>query len=218
VLPPSMSISDPQVALIAALASPRGSPSQPPKGAAALQQQAPPSQGDLLMMAKAKHQATKQGAGAPTAGSIPLGPPCDRCDGPHKTAECPHFKGGRDNHEDATIGIGKGGPEAEDAAPVIVRARVVSQPGDGSWCALPTRACSPAGRACLACSGHGDRTPALRAAPLPACALGTSSPSPERRRHPDRHPNRCRSAALPARLSAPRLSAPRLSAPRLSSA
>lgn len=83
------------------------------------------------MMAKAKHQASKSGAAAAPS-SIPVGPPCDRCDGPHKTAECPHFKGGRDNHEDATIGIGKGGPEAADAPPVIVRASVVSQPGDGS--------------------------------------------------------------------------------------
>lgn len=80
------------------------------------------------MAAKAKRQAAMK-APAP---DIPAGPPCDRCDGPHKTAQCPHFKGGRDDHEDATVGLGKGGTEAADAPPVIVRARVVSQPGDGS--------------------------------------------------------------------------------------
>lgn len=123
VLPKRESIKDSQPALIAALASPRGSPSRPTTA-----QQ--PSQGDLLMLAKAKRQAAKPNGSVP----IPEGPPCDRCDGDHKTHLCPHFKGNRDDHEDATVGIGKGGQEADDAPPIIVCARVVSQPGDGSWC------------------------------------------------------------------------------------
>ena len=27
--------------------------------------------------------------------------PCDKCDGPHDTDECPHFKKPRDDHKDA---------------------------------------------------------------------------------------------------------------------
>ena len=66
--------------------------------------------------------------------AVPEGPPCDRCDSmSHKTSQCPHFKGGRDDHEDARVGLGKGGgPEDPDAAPVFVRGRLVPQPGDGS--------------------------------------------------------------------------------------
>ena len=121
-LPARQATSDPQTALIHALASPRGSPSRPSTASTTA------TQGDLLMMAKAKRQASKASA----APSVPVGPPCDRCDGNHRTANCPYFKGGRDNHEDATDGIGKGGVAAEDAPPVIVQASVVSQPGDGS--------------------------------------------------------------------------------------
>jgi hypothetical protein len=62
----------------------------------------------------------------------PVGPPCDRCDGNHRTAACPHFRGDRDDHEDARDNLDRGGSEDADAPPVIVRGRVVPQPGDGS--------------------------------------------------------------------------------------
>mmetsp|Transcript_4777 Transcript_4777/g.10291 ORF Transcript_4777/g.10291 Transcript_4777/m.10291 type:complete len:134 (-) Transcript_4777:265-666(-) len=56
---------------------------------------------------------------------------CDRCDGKHETASCPHFKKERDKHRDAQKGKGP-----EMGAPggnfVLRRARVVPQPGDGS--------------------------------------------------------------------------------------
>jgi len=118
-LPARKSISDPQHALIHALASPRGTPLV--RGGPS-----PPTQGDMLMVQKARQQAQK------ATPMRPVGPPCDRCDGNHRTRECPHFKGSRDNHEDATTGLGKGGKEDEDAAPFIVRASIVRQPGDGS--------------------------------------------------------------------------------------
>jgi hypothetical protein len=61
---------------------------------------------------------------------------CDRCDGPHATERCPHFKKAREDHEDAWKMFGKGfGSTNADACPVIVpshSARVISQPGDGS--------------------------------------------------------------------------------------
>ncbi|CAK9100931.1 Ubiquitin thioesterase OTU1 (OTU domain-containing protein 1) [Durusdinium trenchii] len=59
---------------------------------------------------------------------------CDRCDGPHETERCPHFKKPREKHPDAQkrkgiVGLGGNGGN------VFVRAqdvRVFPQPGDGS--------------------------------------------------------------------------------------
>ena len=60
---------------------------------------------------------------------------CDACDGNHKTADCPHFRGRkRDNHPDA-LRRKKGllAATGEDARPYVVRsATVVRQPGDNS--------------------------------------------------------------------------------------
>jgi len=62
---------------------------------------------------------------------------CDKCDGPHETDKCPHFKKARDKHADAWSGKGKA-QKLEDAdgegAPIIrsSEARVYPQPGDGS--------------------------------------------------------------------------------------
>ena len=67
------------------------------------------------------------GGGGGSAGKLC----CDRCDGKHETARCPHFKKERDKHRDAQKGKGP-----EMGAPggnfVLRRARVVPQPGDGS--------------------------------------------------------------------------------------
>eukprot|EP00930_Biecheleria_cincta_P071398 TRINITY_DN58912_c0_g1_i1.p1 TRINITY_DN58912_c0_g1~~TRINITY_DN58912_c0_g1_i1.p1 ORF type:complete len:460 (-),score=98.12 TRINITY_DN58912_c0_g1_i1:34-1413(-) len=62
--------------------------------------------------------------------------PCDKCDGPHDTDECPHFKGPRDNHKDAFEHYGQDVATTKEEAsqgPLVLRsARVVRQPGDGS--------------------------------------------------------------------------------------
>jgi len=59
---------------------------------------------------------------------------CDKCDGPHPTQRCPHFRGkDREKHRDAWVNYGSKGKAARAAQPeVIVSGRVVSQPGDGS--------------------------------------------------------------------------------------
>jgi len=60
---------------------------------------------------------------------------CDKCDGPHETDKCPHFKKAREKHQDAWSSYGKvkKGQDAEgDGAPIVRHARVVQQPGDGS--------------------------------------------------------------------------------------
>lgn len=59
---------------------------------------------------------------------------CDKCDGPHTTAACPHFKKPREEHKDAWLCYGKtlvalGTPGRKF---VLKGARVVRQPGDGS--------------------------------------------------------------------------------------
>eukprot|EP00928_Gymnodinium_smaydae_P057385 TRINITY_DN40631_c0_g1_i1.p1 TRINITY_DN40631_c0_g1~~TRINITY_DN40631_c0_g1_i1.p1 ORF type:complete len:513 (-),score=91.08 TRINITY_DN40631_c0_g1_i1:259-1797(-) len=59
---------------------------------------------------------------------------CDKCDGPHESDRCPHFKAPREQHKDAWSMLGKaaGARGSVDDAPVIKNARVVRQPGDGS--------------------------------------------------------------------------------------
>lgn len=60
---------------------------------------------------------------------------CDKCDGPHLTDHCPHFKKTREDHKDAwqyygkkaPVGMGKSGGKV-----VIRNARYIRQPGDGS--------------------------------------------------------------------------------------
>jgi len=77
-----------------------------------------------LLAALAKPQAAKP--------RKPQGP-CDKCDGPHDTEECPHFKKQREKHKDAWDRYGKKGGGDEGAGQQILRnAKVVSQPGDGS--------------------------------------------------------------------------------------
>jgi hypothetical protein len=62
---------------------------------------------------------------------------CDKCDGPHETDKCPHFRKAREKHADAWSAYGKtraGRGNDGDGAPIIRtdRVRVVAQPGDGS--------------------------------------------------------------------------------------
>lgn len=59
--------------------------------------------------------------------------PCDKCDGPHHADDCPFFKKSREEHADAVEAYGKKEDVQGDAALVILLgARVVPQPGDGS--------------------------------------------------------------------------------------
>ncbi|CAE7243271.1 plcA [Symbiodinium sp. CCMP2456] len=62
--------------------------------------------------------------------------PCDKCDGPHATDDCPHFKKPRDDHKDAYENYqkeGAGKAEAELVSEKLPKsARVLPQPGDGS--------------------------------------------------------------------------------------
>mmetsp|Transcript_4373 Transcript_4373/g.10579 ORF Transcript_4373/g.10579 Transcript_4373/m.10579 type:complete len:470 (+) Transcript_4373:44-1453(+) len=60
---------------------------------------------------------------------------CDKCDGPHPTDSCPHFKKTRENHKDAWVNYGRKHPLSmgKGGGKVIVRnAYTVRQPGDGS--------------------------------------------------------------------------------------
>lgn len=69
----------------------------------------------------------------PTARAFRPRGPCDKCDGPHDDAECPHFKKGRTQHKDAWEYYGQGGAGNDSASRLVVRsAKVVPQPGDGS--------------------------------------------------------------------------------------
>lgn len=62
--------------------------------------------------------------------------PCDKCDGPHDTDECPHFKKPRDDHKDAFENYQKtqksGSDKVEEVKLSSSSCRVLPQPGDGS--------------------------------------------------------------------------------------
>ena len=63
------------------------------------------------------------------------GGPCDKCDGPHASDDCPHFKKPRDDHKDAYENYHKGSSQQEKGQPETLSSksvRVLPQPGDGS--------------------------------------------------------------------------------------
>lgn len=59
--------------------------------------------------------------------------PCSKCDGAHRSDECPHFPSDRENHADAweRFGLRSDGEEGFLAIP-RARGQVFTQPGDGS--------------------------------------------------------------------------------------
>jgi len=60
---------------------------------------------------------------------------CDRCDGPHPTEACPHFRKPRDDHKDAWVNYGRKHPlqMGRSGGKFFLRSgRAVPQPGDGS--------------------------------------------------------------------------------------
>jgi len=77
-----------------------------------------------------KGQTTTADAAVPKAPAKPL--KCDRCDGPHESRECPHFKKGRDKHPDAQKGKGSHHMGASGGNAYLPQGKVVRQPGDGS--------------------------------------------------------------------------------------
>lgn len=60
---------------------------------------------------------------------------CDKCDGPHATEACPHFRKPRDDHKDAWVNYGKKLPlqMGRSGGKLILKGgRAIAQPGDGS--------------------------------------------------------------------------------------
>lgn len=60
---------------------------------------------------------------------------CDKCDGPHPTDACPHFKKAREKHKDAWVNYGTKHIKQMGSSGgnfVLRNARCVPQPGDGS--------------------------------------------------------------------------------------
>mmetsp|Transcript_115436 Transcript_115436/g.203857 ORF Transcript_115436/g.203857 Transcript_115436/m.203857 type:complete len:444 (-) Transcript_115436:120-1451(-) len=62
---------------------------------------------------------------------------CDKCDGPHATDACPHYRKAREQHKDAWVNYGKKHPctMGSDGGNFFLKrndARIVPQPGDGS--------------------------------------------------------------------------------------
>lgn len=59
---------------------------------------------------------------------------CDKCDGPHATEACPHFKKARENHKDAWANYGKPWKVGSEGGQKFImhRGKEVRQPGDGS--------------------------------------------------------------------------------------
>jgi len=61
---------------------------------------------------------------------------CDKCDGPHESKRCPHFRKPREKHADAwsSYGKSKSSKDTGIGAPFVAsrNVRVIQQPGDGS--------------------------------------------------------------------------------------
>jgi len=74
--------------------------------------------------------------GAEVGSRCNSGATCDKCDGKHRTDQCPYFRGDREKHRDAWVNYGcKGNPHQMGASGgnfVLRQARVIRQPGDGN--------------------------------------------------------------------------------------
>ena len=58
---------------------------------------------------------------------------CDRCDGDHPSAECPHFRWPRSGHEDAQcLPAGQRPPSTAGTEKLVKKGRTIKMPGDGS--------------------------------------------------------------------------------------
>jgi len=91
---------------------------------------------------------------------------CDKCDGPHETNACPHFKKPRETHKDAWAGYGSKGkfsPMGTKGVKFVLKgARLVRQPGDGS-CLFHSLCCGlGSGKACKASKASSGSSPKVR--------------------------------------------------------
>lgn len=60
---------------------------------------------------------------------------CDKCDGPHRTEACPHFRKPREGHRDAWVNYGRKHPlqmGKSGGKYIMTGGKAVPQPGDGS--------------------------------------------------------------------------------------
>jgi len=81
----------------------------------------------------AKRRQTLELRRSPDVPSAPA-KKCDKCDGPHLTDACPHFKKPREEHKDAWVNYGRKNPltMGNSGGNFILRCgRPVRQPGDG---------------------------------------------------------------------------------------
>ena len=102
------------------------------------QQQQPPRQ---QQQQPGRQQGSPKQGGPKQQGSAPgskaaagaASSKCDKCDGAHATAACPHFRKSRDAHPDAQRRAGGGLGGLGGGVPLrLRRGRVAGQPGDGS--------------------------------------------------------------------------------------
>jgi len=105
---------------------------------AALSAASPSKRGSAIATGSARGQSVPSARVSaarrlPPASDKPLC--CDKCDGPHDTDSCPHFKKAREKHADAWSGYGKAtglNPGSCENVPIVKHARVIQQPADGS--------------------------------------------------------------------------------------
>jgi len=86
-------------------------------------------------VAPSKDPVKAKGSAPSASGGAADKKKCDKCDGPHATDVCPHFKKARETHKDAWANYGKKHPAhmGGDSGHFVLRsARCVRQPGDGS--------------------------------------------------------------------------------------
>lgn len=103
---------------------PRGKSAEPIKSAAGR------FIGPMLPPGTANGKAVPASTGRPAATKK-----CDKCDGPHPTDDCPHFKKAREVHKDAWVNYGQKKPiqMGTPCGSLFLRhAQIIRQPGDGS--------------------------------------------------------------------------------------
>eukprot|EP00403_Amphidinium_massartii_P041842 CAMPEP_0178445260 /NCGR_PEP_ID=MMETSP0689_2-20121128/40045_1 /TAXON_ID=160604 /ORGANISM="Amphidinium massartii, Strain CS-259" /LENGTH=387 /DNA_ID=CAMNT_0020069745 /DNA_START=13 /DNA_END=1176 /DNA_ORIENTATION=+ len=103
------------------------------------QSQFPQSENSMAIRARrGKSMPPRQDMSAPTPSlpaqrEAPKRPVCSKCDGPHESDACPHFKKPREQHRDAWAMVNRKDCASEcEAVPIVRNADVIRQPGDGS--------------------------------------------------------------------------------------
>lgn len=105
-----------------------GSGSSPARGRATDTKGRSSTSSNRTASAPAKDRANDEEDEAPKKAAC-----CDKCDGPHMTDDCPHFRRPREKHADAWTSYGKKATaDSKEIVHVVRNARVVRQPGDGS--------------------------------------------------------------------------------------